>query len=599
MKKFLFSLLILTVTWGALHAEFLMPDEAFKPKASLKGSSLEVTIDIAKDIYLYEDRVNITSDSDSVAISSIDKPASEDHDGDQVFMHSPTLVAHLQAINGATGTVEVPFTVSFQGCSSQGLCYEPMEKVYTFSINVNSLSSSKAAEEVAKTNAPTVKEADTSSPKRVSETDEIAKRIASGNIVFIILSFLGFGLLLSLTPCVFPMIPILSGVIVSQGEGMTTKRAFFLSVVYVLAMSVAYTIAGILAGLFGSNLQAAFQAPWIIGIFSAIFVALSLSMFGLYELQMPNFIQSKLTKATENSSGIVGVAIMGFLSALIVGPCVAAPLAGALIYIGQTGDAVIGGIALFSLSIGMGIPLILVGTSAGKFMPKPGGWMEAVKGVFGVLLLGVAIWMLSRIVPQAVTTLLTAILILTSALYMGVFEPIKEGVHKAMMLVKALAFLFFIYALALLIGLLGGGSSIISPLSIYTAKSSVAVAQGASQGLSFTRVTTLEAFNAELAKAKGKPVMLDFYADWCTSCKEMEEVTFKDQKVINALKGYVLIQADITEKSAKQEALSKAFGVFGPPVTIFFDNEGNKIEGADVVGFKEPKLFESHILSLQ
>ena len=285
-----------------------------------------------------------------------------------------------------------------------GLCYEPQESVLEIVVDADKLSAADPSHLNASALAKPVKEV--TAPKSESETDQIANVIKGGSLWFIIISFFGFGVLLSLTPCVFPMIPIISSVILAQGEGMGTKKAFWLSLVYVLSMAVAYTIAGILAGLFGANLQAAFQTPWIITVFALVFVILSLSMFDVYELQIPNFIQSRLSKLGGQQSGVLGIAIMGFLSALIVGPCVAAPLAGALIYIGQTGDALLGGIALFALSIGMGIPLLIVGTTSGKFMPKPGMWMDVIKAIFGVMLLGIAIWMMGRVLDENTTLLL-------------------------------------------------------------------------------------------------------------------------------------------------------------------------------------------------
>ncbi len=287
-----------------------------------------------------------------------------------IYGESMSLTIPISIIKKYVSSGEFKLKVEFQGCAALGICYQPMKEYFTF--DLDGLSQ---------------KIENTMVKGEVSEQDFITSTLYNENIWLVLLSFLGFGILLSFTPCIFPMIPILSSIIVSQsGKNMTTKRAFMLSLVYVLSMSLAYTIAGVLAGLFGANISAALQNPWAIGIFSGVFVVLALSMFGFYELQMPSFIQSKLSKKSDEmqGQGVLGVAVMGFISALIMGPCIAAPLAGALVYIGQSGDALLGGAALFVMSIGMGLPLLAIGTGAGKYMPRPGEWMDAIKSIFGV-----------------------------------------------------------------------------------------------------------------------------------------------------------------------------------------------------------------------
>ncbi|MEA3228848.1 MAG: protein-disulfide reductase DsbD family protein, partial [Campylobacterota bacterium] len=345
MKKIVLFILMATMLFAM--PKFLMPDEAFKPKALLNSQSqIEVDIEIAKDIYLYEERVTLEiTNSNGISIENIQSPKSVEHHGEMVYLESPSFRVDLKRDDDVTGIKNITFLLSYQGCSEQGLCYEPLSKEYKFEIDSEKLSTPVEIKQ---------------EKKELSKSDAIADTISSGNIFLILATFFGFGLLLALTPCVFPMIPIISALIISQGKNITTKKAFALSIVYVLAMAVAYTIAGVLAGLFGANLQAALQAPLVIYSFSAIFVVLALSMFGYYELKLPDSLVTKISSAN-HSSGYAGVAIMGFLSALIVGPCVAAPLAGALVYIGQTGDAILGGMALFAMSIGMGVPLIAVG----------------------------------------------------------------------------------------------------------------------------------------------------------------------------------------------------------------------------------------------
>lgn len=590
MKKFLLLLVSSILLFGA-QPKFLMPEEAFKPSAKLNDKmQIEITLEIAKDIYLYEDALKFEiKNQNGIRIKDIKKPKSVEHHGDMVYLESPKLIVSLEKEAEVSGLVSVEFALSYQGCSEQGLCYEPYTEFFTFKVDSSKLESGETAakldtkiEEKIKDNIETKNE--------LSESDSIADTIKKGSVVWILLSFLGFGLLLALTPCTFPMIPIISGVIISQGEGITTKKAFMLSLVYVLAMAVAYTIAGVLAGLFGSNLQAALQTPWVIYSFSGIFVALALSMFGFYELKLPDSFVAKISSNHHSShSGYAGVAIMGFLSALIVGPCVAAPLAGALVYIGQTGDALLGGAALFAMSIGMGLPLILVGVSAGKFMPKPGAWMTMVSAIFGVMMLGVAIWMLERVVDSYITMLLYSMLGISFALYLGVFEK------EAHVFRKSAGMIIFIYSILLFIGTLGGSQSMKKPLEFLKPSASSISAVEKSSHLKFETVTSIKELDAILNANKGKKVMLDFSAEWCAVCKELDKKTFSNEAVKAKMGEFVLIQADLTANNQEQKELSKKYGVFGPPVILFFDKDLNVIKSKTIVGFIGPDEFLKHL----
>ncbi|MCW8848153.1 MAG: protein-disulfide reductase DsbD, partial [Sedimenticola sp.] len=429
-----------------------------------------------------------------------------------------------------------------------------------------------------------------------SELDEIASTLAGGSTWLVILVFFGLGLALSLTPCVFPMIPILSGIIAGQGSSLTTKKAFVLSLVYVLAMSITYTVAGVLAGMFGQNLQAAFQNPWILSFFALIFVLLALSMFGFYELQLPSRWQSRLAETSNKQSGgsLTGVAIMGFLSALIVGPCVAPPLAGALIYIGQTGDALLGGLALFALAMGMGAPLIIIGTSAGKYLPRAGSWMDRVKAVFGVGMLAVAIIMLERILPPAAALFLWGMLLVISAIYLGALGELAVEASGWDRLWKGLGVVVLIYGALMLVGAAAGGKDTIQPLRGLMPS----IGQSEASHLQFRRIKTVADLEREVdtASAAGKPVMLDFYADWCVSCKEMERYTFSDPKVIAALAGAVLLQADVTANDDQDIALLQGhFGLPGPPSIMFYGSDGKERKNYRVVGFKGADEFANHV----
>ncbi|MFT7859787.1 MAG: protein-disulfide reductase DsbD [Sulfurimonas sp.] len=575
--KFFLTLLFSLVSFASA-AGFLMPDQAFQPYAKTNDKmEIEAGITLGEEIYVYEKQIKIELiDAKDLEIKNIKKPTPVEHHGDKVYLKSPKFIVTLQDNSEEKALKKIKLKLSYQGCSEQGLCYEPYSKEFELSVDSAKLGA---------VGSPAPQGATESK----SETDLISDTIKHSGFFVIVATFFVFGILLSLTPCVFPMIPIISGVIVSHGEGLTTKKAFALSVVYVLAMAVAYTIAGVLAGLFGSNLQAALQTPWVVYSFAGVFVALALSMFGVYELKLPDSIVSKVSQ-NSNRSGFIGVAVMGFLSALIVGPCVAAPLAGALVYIGQTGDALLGAVALFSMSIGMGLPLIVVGVSAGKFMPKPGGWMTMVNAIFGVLMLGVAIWMLDKVIASDIVALLYALLGIGFALYLGAFD--KEGhIFK-----RSVAVIFFIYSLALFLSFLAGKVSMTQPLGFLAGSAQVAAQQ--KEELHFTNVTSIAELDKVLEANKGKKIMLDFSAKWCTACKEFDEVTFSDPAVIDELKQYVLVRADVTANDAEAKALSKKYKVIGPPVIVFFDKELNPINAKTVVGFTKPEKFLQHLQTI-
>ncbi|MEA3371236.1 MAG: protein-disulfide reductase DsbD [Campylobacterota bacterium] len=589
MKKI--TLLLLSImTMTVLAADFLMPDQAFKPHATLNQEmEIEASVEIAENIYLYADKMGLEITSDNgVTVKNITSPESVEHHEEQSYLESPAFIVELQRDAAISGTQTVAFKLSYQGCSEDGLCYEPLSKEYTFEVDTLALSIAEKNAEVktlAKADEKVVEDVE------LSQTDAIADAIKSGGIALTLFTFFGFGLLLAMTPCVFPMIPIISGLIISQGEGLTTRKAFMLSLVYVLAMAVAYTIAGVLAGLFGANLQAALQTPWVIYSFSFVFVALAFSMFGFYELKLPDSFVTKISSAS-HGSGYIGVAIMGFLSALIVGPCVAAPLAGALVYIGQTGDAVLGGMALFAMSIGMGVPLIVVGVSAGKFMPKPGAWMTMVSAIFGVMMLGVAIWMLEKIVEPEVTILLYGFLGIGFALYLGAFD--REGhIFK-----RSVAMIMFIYSVALFIGVMAGSANMLKPLAFLKPQVVNTTTQTDSEELDFKVVKSIAELDVVLQENIGKKILLDFSAEWCVACKELEEITFVDKDVKTKMGEFILVRADVTDNGEKEKALNKKYGVFGPPVMIFFDEESNVQKSKTVVGFIEPKPFLEHLNKL-
>lgn len=563
--------------------ELLEADEAFQFSAKIVNGQITAHWNIAHDYHLYQDKIKVKVLDGQAQLGQLQLPPATSID-DPLFGKTSVFHGQIQAVLPVSElSQQATIEFEFQGCSaSAGVCYPPMQK--TITVNASEISSS--------TNIAPPPLATVSVNNDLSETDQITDTLKNSSVWIVIGTFFIFGLLLALTPCVFPMIPILSSIIVGQGEQITTRRAFVMSLVYVLAMSVTYTVAGVLAGIFGENLQVAFQNPWIIGTFSAIFILLAFSMFGFYELQLPGKLQTKLTNISNKQQGgtLTGVAIMGFLSALIVGPCVAPPLAGALIYIGQTGDALLGGTALFAMSMGMGLPLLLLGTSAGKLLPRAGAWMDNVKAVFGVMLIGIAIWMAERILPTEITLISWALLFIVSAVYLGAFESTanKSGWFK---LFKGLGLAMALYGAMILIGLLGGGKEMLQPLKVFQGGASGSVQQ--SEHLNFKTIKSIDDLEAEISK--GQPVMLDFYADWCISCKEMEALTFTDKKVQAALSGVTLLKADVTANDPTDKALMKKYGLIGPPAILFFNTKGEEQTAQRVVGFKNADDFTNNI----
>lgn len=585
--------------------EVLDPDQAFTFETRSDNGRVFVDWQIADGHYLYRDKTDLLpADTQQLKHDNfiVDQgKLKHDEFFGEIYTLEHQATASILVTNAQDGIKNATFKVKYQGCSEiSGICYPPITKEFT--LDVAPIRDAAASTLDAGQPQPGAPQATQQSAQDaggnavpMSEQDQIAASLSSGSALLTIITFFGFGLLLAFTPCVFPMIPILSSIIVGQGTQITTRRAFVLSLVYVVAMALTYTVAGVFAGMFGENIQAAFQNPWILGSFAVVFVLLSLSMFGFYELQMPGFIQNRLTSVSNRQQGgtLSGVAIMGLLSALIVGPCVAAPLAGALIYIGQTGDAVLGGVALFALSMGMGLPLIAIGTSAGKLLPRTGAWMDAVKAVFGVMMLAVAIWMLERILPAQITMLLWAILLIVSAIYMGALETLKAEATGWTRLWKGVGIVLLIYGVILMLGVASGGQQVFQPLK------GIAASSGTSQQahLEFKQIKGIDGLNEALAQAKAenKSVMLDFYADWCVSCKEMENYTFSDPAVQAALKDTVLLQADVTPNDELDKALYKHFNIFGPPAIIFYDTSGNELKPYRVVGFMNAEKFTQHV----
>ncbi|WP_374277225.1 protein-disulfide reductase DsbD [Azonexus sp.] len=568
--------LIFSLFTALAHAEeFLDPAVAFKPAVrAIDGRTLEISYEIAKGYYLYRDKFRFVADGDAASLGEPVFPKGKEKDDDnfgKVEVYYKSVAVRVPVERNASGTLALTLKVTSQGCADAGVCYPPQTQA--LAVELPDPASAPAA------------------PAGAGDGDEsgtIAATLKHAGFWTSLALFFVAGLGLSLTPCVFPMIPILSGIIAGQGQRSSHARGFWLALAYVLGMAVTYAAAGVAAGLTGTLISSALQNPWVLGAFALVFVVLSFSMFGFYELQLPVALQSKLSEESGHLQGGrgVGVFLMGALSALIVGPCVAAPLAGALLYIGQTGDAVLGGSALFAMALGMGAPLIAVGVAGGSLLPKTGPWMEGVKKAFGVLLLATAVWLVSPVVPPVAAMLAWAALLIIPAIYLHALDPLPptaKGWHRFW---KGIGIVMLLTGAALLIGALAGSRDPLQPLA--GLRGGAVAAESAR--LPFEPVRSVAELDARLA-AVDRPVMLDFYADWCVSCKEMEKFTFADPAVRARLAGFTLLKADVTANGADDKALLARFGLFGPPGIIFFDPRGKEIAGVRVVGYQDAASF--------
>jgi thiol:disulfide interchange protein DsbD len=565
--------------------EFLPPDEAFRFSGELTGpNTLHLSWVIAEGYYLYKGKIKAASDSQIVQLGAPDLPQgdekTDEYFGTQQVYHQ-FLEADVPFSRASPAAGNFAAKVTYQGCADAGLCYPPITKTIQLSL--------------APVDTSALRSKGTGSGGLISEQDRLARLIQSGNIFLVLATFFGFGLLLSLTPCVLPMVPILSGIIAGHGNNVTTRKAFTLSLAYVLGMAVTYTVAGAAFAAAGQQAQAVFQQTWILVLFALLFVVLALAMFGFYELQVPAAIQTRLAGLSnqQKAGSYAGTAVMGALSALIVTTCVAPPLVATLAVIGQAGDVVRGALALFALSIGMGTPLLIVGASAGKLLPKAGAWMETVKRFFGVLFLGVAIWMVQRILPGPVALALWGVLLITAVFMLGAFQRGRPA-SGARWLGRGVSTVVALWGVLMLVGAAAGNSDPFQPLKGVGAGRSTATS--ASSGLEFKPVHSVADLDRELAAAKaaGRPVMLDFSAEWCVSCKEMEKDTFPDPKVKAVLTPLWLLRADVTENDADDQALLKRFGIFGPPTIVFFGADGVERQFREV-GYVKADKFSEHV----
>lgn len=562
-------------TVGGSSVRLLEPEKAFRMEARALAGEIEVRFAIADGYYMYRDKFRFAAEGNP-----------------QMRLGAPQLPPGVRYKDAFFGEVEIyrkavsirvpadgagPFqlVVTSQGCADAGVCYAPMQ--------------TRAELSLASAAGTAIAPQPPGAPPRLSifATDIEIARLFEGSLLLVLGSFLVLGLLLTFTPCVLPMIPILSGIIAGEDGNAGKLRALALSLAYVLGMASAYALAGVAAAFSGSILAAALQSAWVLGAFALVFVILALSMFGFYELRLPGFIHHRLHGAHRRLRGgrIASVAAMGVFSAVIVSPCVAAPLAGALLYISQTRDVALGGAALFSMALGMGVPLVAMGVSEGALLPKAGPWMADVRKFFGVLLLAVAVWIVSPAIPASAQLLAWAALLIGSAMFLRALDPLPPQVSGWRRLWKGAGIVALVAGAALVVGALSGGSDPLRPLAGLAGRSATAVAP-----VAWTRVANLGELEEKL-RSPGRPVMLDFYADWCVSCKEMEAFTFSDARVRAAFDGMLLLQADVTANSVDDRALLKRFSLFGPPGIVFFDAQGREIKGLRVIGYQDAERF--------
>ena len=611
------------LTCCAMFAEPLSVKEAFGLTAHADEQNVEFRFAPAPNIHVYKDSLS-ASLGDKNLNSHLNFPKGEIYDEREVYTGKFSLFVPINLLKGLSGGENFTLKLEYQGCAKDGICYQPQVLKFSVKKGLGGYSVAQIIEAAEPDFA--------SSQAPLSEQDSIAASLSSANFLLSLATFFGYGLLLSLTPCIFPMIPILSSIIVSkqassaqggkddainlsaadensvkfdsnnpQDKNVKSKNSratsgFFLSIVYVFAMACAYAVAGVAASVFGSGVQSALQTPAVLIGFSLVFVALALSMFGLYELQMPLAMQNALSKKAQSKGGIIGVFAMGFLSALIASPCVAAPLAGALLYIAQSGNALFGGLALFTMGLGMGVPLLLIGASSGKILPRPGAWMDKIKTIFGFIMLIMAVWLSARVLGAMAELLLYGVIGVFASVFFGAFDATSSEQSDGKKLLKGAALLAFIYSVLLIVGSFSGARSALNPLEGFknSGGAGVNLSKNEPNFIAVSNLTELE--NA--VKSSSKPVLIDFYATWCASCNELDEITFKDEAVLKKLENFTLLRVDVTKNSSDDAQIMKKFELIGPPAILFFragSRAQDELKNARLIGFYPPEKFLAHL----
>ncbi|WP_085284957.1 protein-disulfide reductase DsbD [Colwellia chukchiensis] len=566
--------------------EFLKVDDAFIFDFHQQKNKLQVSFNIADGYYLYRHQFKFSTDN--ATLVPVNLPQGEHHEDEffgvqQVYTEQLNLLLDIEQA-GANASL----TVRYQGCAYKGLCYPPTTKTMPLTAVTFADSDPQQVLSALTVDQPSTPAASTSnnnSNANSSEQHQLADMLKSDSLWLTLVAFFVGGLLLSFTPCVFPMYPILTGIIVGQGKKLSTKRAFALSFTYVQGMAITYTLLGIVVAIAGAQFQAMFQHPVVLITLSILFIFLALSMFGLFNLALPNRWQNKLNQLSNNqkSGSYFGVLAMGAISGLVASPCTTAPLTGALLYISQSGDILLGASALYALSLGMGLPLLILGSSGGKLLPKAGNWMEVIKNIFGLLLLAVPIFLLERFLPAVAIELLWTLLILATA---GYFYTVNQGSAKS--------FGFGLRSIVIFLIFFVGANKAYQLL--YPSNHTVVSQQSAQR--SFEQVKNLTEMNQAIASAnaQGKTVMVDLYADWCVACKEFEEYTFFAAQVQSALANTVLLQIDLTDTGSKDSVeLMSHFGIFGLPSILFFDLNGDELPQRRVTGFMAADEFAAHV----
>ena len=612
------------LTCYAMFAEPLSVKEAFGLTAHADEQNVEFRFAPAPNIHVYKDSLS-ASLGDKNLNSHLNFPKAEIYDEREVYTGKFSLFVPINLLKELSGGENFTLKLEYQGCAKDGICYQPQVLKFGVKKSLGGYSVAQIIEVAEPDGFP-----DSQAP--LSEQDSIAASLSSANFLLSLATFLGYGLLLSLTPCIFPMIPILSSIIVSKqassaqdgkngavnlsapdetsakfdsdnqhakndkNKKSRAASGFFLSLIYVFAMACAYAVAGVAASVFGSGVQSALQTPAVLIGFSLVFVALALSMFGLYELQMPLAMQNALSKKAQSKGGIIGVFAMGFLSALIASPCVAAPLAGALLYIAQSGNALFGGLALFTMGLGMGVPLLLIGASSGKILPRPGAWMDKIKTLFGFIMLIMAVWLSARVLGTMAELLLYGVIGVFASVFFGAFDATNNEQSVGKKLLKGAALLAFIYSVLLIVGSFSGAKSALNPLEGFknTGGAGVNLSKNEPNFITVSNLTELE--NA--IKSSSKPVLIDFYATWCASCNELDEITFKDEAVLNKLANFTLLRIDVTKNSSDDAQIMKKFGLIGPPAILFFranSDAQDEQKNARLIGFYPPEKFLAHL----
>ncbi|WP_100639646.1 protein-disulfide reductase DsbD [Marinobacter salexigens] len=588
--------------FGSQGNQFLPADEALPFSHSIEDGSLVLFWDITPAHYLYRDRISIKPLNTEVSAGNPQYSSPGTETEDEFFGKTTVFFNPVEARVPVTlpdNIREARFEVTYQGCAEAGLCYPPQTREVLFYQSQDSGSAAQAPDNTGSGQAGSPTKVDTSS------ATGLAGFLSQQSTLMIAGLFLLLGLGLTFTPCVLPMVPIISSLVSSQNT-RTTGHAMLLACSYVLGMALTYAAAGVVTGLLGAsfNLQAQLQSPWVLSVFALMFVIFALSMFDLFEIQLPRFIREPLNDASQRLTGgrVFSVFGIGALSALIVSPCVSAPLAGSLLYISTTQDAAVGGIALFALGLGMGIPLILVAVGGRKLLPSTGHWMTTVKHFYGVMLIAVAIWLIERLVPGWLGLTLWGVLVAIAGVQLGAFDAAKAGWERTR---KGLGLIFFAYGLALLAGAIAGANNPLAPLDPFVAKTTFSGEPGqpadyANSHAGFARVETPSEIKALLAQARqeGRPVMLDFYADWCISCKIMERNVFSHADVISSLKPFTLLQIDMTDNTPAQQAMLDELGLFGPPAILFYNGNGEEMAQQRVLGEMNRSQFMDHVNGL-